>query len=100
MITKKIIINLFLVGITYFFPWISLYNSQDDTIKMESIQVPLLLILFIGAGLLTYLNHKNQKQAISNKWLWISFEIIGIIGLLYSGVILWLLFVFRHGIGF
>ncbi|MDO8659517.1 MAG: hypothetical protein Q7K54_02850 [Candidatus Parcubacteria bacterium] len=98
--TKKIVLNIVLLFTTCIAPYFYLYISQEDSIKMESIQTPTLMILFIGSALLTYLNNKYRKHVLSYKLLWIVFEAIGILGLIYSIFVLYLLFVFRHGIGF
>ena len=97
---KRFALNLILICATFVLPWYFLYQNQKDILKMKSIQVPILTIIFLGAGVLTILNHKYRKQALENKWIWLVFELIGIAGLCYSGFILWLLYSFRHGIGF
>ena len=97
---KKNILNIILLAGTYLVPLYLLYNAQKDIRVMEKTQVPLLIILFLGSVLLTYLNHKNRKKALIRKWWWLIFEIIGIIGLLYSGIILLILFLFRNCCGF
>lgn len=93
---KKIVLNIVLLVGGCFFPWYVLYRFQNDTIKMEHIQVPMLLILFTVSILLTYLNNQYRKQVTAYKWLWFVFIIVGIIGLFYSGFILFLIFSFRH----
>lgn len=97
---KKITLNILLLIATYLVPYYLLSIYQIDTLKMQSVQKPLLLLTFIGAAILTYLNHKYRKQALEKKWIWTVFEIIGILGVLYAGGILLILFSFRHGIGF
>ena len=52
--------------------------------------------LFSGAILLIYLNNKYRKQAKNYKWIWIIFEIIGFLGLCYSGFVLFVLFGLRN----
>lgn len=67
---------------------------------MEHIQVPLLFVIFIGSSLLIYLNYKNKKKSLGHKFSWLIFIVIGIIGLLYSGFVLSLLFALRNCCGF
>lgn len=97
---KKIITNFVLLVGTYIVPLYVFRQNQDNYSNIETIQKTVFLVLLLGAILLTYLNHKNRKSAEHLKWFWIGFEAIGILGIIYSAVILYLLFAFRHGIGF
>ncbi len=97
---KKIALNIILLLTTYITPLYILYTSQDSILKMEKIQIPMLVLLFIGSLLITYLNNKYRRSVQNYKWLWVLFEIIGVIGLLYSGSILLLLYAFRNCCGF
>lgn len=97
---KKIITNFALLVGTYIVPLYVFRQNQDNYSNIETIQKTVFLVLFLGAILLTYLNHKNRKSSEHLKWFWIGFEAIGILGIIYSAVILYLLFAFRHGIGF
>ncbi len=90
---KKINLNIFLILSTYILPTYFLYTQQEVNTAIESIR---LIALFIGAILLIYLNNRFRKQDSSHKWLWIFFEIIGILGLIYSGFVLFLLFELRN----
>lgn len=93
---KKIVLNIILLSTTYIIPLYLLYTSQDSAIKIGKIQTPALLVLFLGSVLLTYINNKYRKQAVNHKWLWLIFMIIGILGLCYSGFILFLLFLYNN----
>jgi hypothetical protein len=97
---KKLIFNFILILVFFVWPWYFLYQNQNSTLEMKSIEIPALLVIFFGAILLIYLNRKYRKQSLCNKWIWVVFQMIGIVGLCYSGFILWLLYSFRHGIGF
>lgn len=97
---KRIVINILLIVVACIIPLHYFDIKQNDSRAIDSIQFPIFLILFIGAGLLTYLNHRFRKQALEKKWAYLIFETIGIIGLIYSAGILWLLWEFRNGIGF
>ena len=97
---KKIVLNIVLLLTTYVVPLYLLYTFQDSAIRIGKIQIPALLVLFFGSVLLTYLTNKHRKQAVKHKWLWIIFEIIGVVGVCYSGFILSLLFLLRHCCGF
>ncbi len=96
----KTLTNFGLLIVTYILPLSVFASSQDDYSNIETIQKIVFSVLFIGAALLTYLNFINIKTKKKGKWIWILFEIIGICGLVYSGIVLYLIFVFRHGIGF
>jgi hypothetical protein len=97
---KKISINVFILVATYLVPEYILSLAQDDIRKVENIQYQVLFVTLIGAIILTFLNHKYRKQALEKKWIWTIFEIIGVLGVLYAGTILLILFSFRNGIGF
>ena len=81
----------------YFLPFYILYLQKEVTISMEAIG---LIFLFVGSAILTYLNYKYIKRGLNHKWLWCIFQIIGILGLLYSIVFLSLLYSLRNCCGF
>lgn len=97
---KKIFVNVVLLFTTYVVPLYLLYTFQDSAIKIGKIQTPALSVLFFGSVLLTYLNNKYRKQAQNHKWLWVIFQIIGVLGLCFSAVILFILFLYRNCCGF
>jgi len=98
--SKKIILNIVFLLTTCVVPLYLLYTFQDSAIKIGKIQTPALLVFFLGSALLTYLNNKYRKQEKKYKWLWIIFEIIGILGLCYSGFIFLLLLLYKDCCGF
>ena len=93
---KKISLNVILLITTYLIPYSLLSFYQTDTLKMQSIQTYLLAIIFIGAAVLFYLNHKFRRQALNKKWVWVIFEILGIVGVIFSSGILFLIYSFRN----
>jgi hypothetical protein len=97
---KKFVLNIVLLIGACLTPWYLLYIFQGDTVKMEQIQVPLLFIIFIGSSLLIYLNNKYRKQDTQYKWSWLFFIVVGIVGLLYSGFVLFLILSLRNCCGF
>ena len=97
---KKISLNVLILFFTYFLPLYLSNLFKDNFDVLKSIQVQIHVAIFIGAGLLTYLNYVFIKQTLNKKWVWFVFEMIGIIGLIYSAGILFILYEFRHGIGF
>ncbi len=98
--TKKIALNIFLLLSTYVVPLYFLYTFQDSAIKIGKIQTPALLILFLGAILLTYLNNMYRKQEVTYKWVMVVFEVSGVLGMLYSGLILAMIFLLKDCCGF
>ena len=90
---SKIILNLVLLIVTYFLPLYFLYLQQEVDIFIGVIGFS---FLFFGAVFLTYINNKYRKQAVNHKWLWLVFMVIGILGLCYSGFILFLLFLYSN----
>lgn len=98
---KKISLNVLILFSTFFIPLYFQYLHQNDIGDFRLRQNTVILIVFAGAGLLVYLNYQFIKKEVQNKkWIWFVFEMIGIIGLLYSAWILLILYEFRHGIGF
>ena len=98
--TRKIIVNCVLLIGTYIVPLYVFSQSQNNYANIDTIQEVVFSVMFLGAVLLAYLNHKNRGNEEYPKWLWTLFEVIGVFGIIYSAVILYLLFAFRHGIGF
>ncbi len=94
--SKKIIFNIALLFSIYVMPFYLVYTSQDSAIRLGKIQTPALLVIFFGSILLIYLNNRYRKSDLNRKWLWVIFEVIGIIGLCYSAFILFLIFSFRN----
>ena len=97
---KKIVLNFLILILTFFLPLYFQHLHQENLGNFRLTQDVVMFVVFIGAGLLTYINYKFRKQALGKKWIWLIFEIVGIIGLIYSAGILWLLYEFRNGIGF
>jgi EamA domain-containing membrane protein RarD len=97
---KKIILNIVILLIFCASPLYYQFLHQDDLGDFRFRQNTVMSIVFLCFVTFTFLNHKYRKQAVDKKWVWLVFEIIGIIGLVYSGGILWLLYEFRNGIGF
>lgn len=98
--TKNLTINIVLLVLTYVMPLYIFRQYQNDYINIDFVQKSTFIVLLCGSMLLTYINHKNRIRIQNFKWLWVAFEILGILGVIYSAVVLGLIFVFRHGIGF
>lgn len=98
---KKIILNIILFIIIYVIPLFILHQHQDDLGDIVYvIQNYVFIIIFFGSILFIYLNNKYRKQTSNLKWIWILFEVIGIIGLCGSGFVLFLIFGLRNCCGF
>jgi hypothetical protein len=97
---KKIIFNFFLIIGTYILPFYFLNFYQESVIMIKKIQVPLYTIILFGSIILTFFNYRYIKQMQGRKILWFIFFAIGIIGVILSVSVLFLLFIFRNGIGF
>ena len=95
---NKNILNTLLLFVTLLLP-LYLMNLYQNSVNIESIQIFLHIVMFLGSILLMYLNNKYRKQLKRNIWYTI-FQIIGFFGLLFSGFVLFLLYSFRNGIGF
>ena len=85
---------------TYVIPLFVFNRYQDDYINIDFIQKVVFTVLLCGSLLLTYINYKNIKKEQNSKWLWTVFEILGILGIIYSVFILSAIFMFRNGIGY
>lgn len=93
---KKIFFNLFLLIVVYIIPLYVFHQYQNDWRNIYVIQNCVLSIIFLGSVFIIYLNFRYIRQALSYKWLWIIFEVVGIIGLGYSAFILFLIFSLRN----
>lgn len=96
----KFLVNIIILFSTFFYPLYYFDKNQADSRIIDSIQVPVMSVLLFGGLILTYLNHRFRKQAENKKWIWTLFEIIGILGVLYGGGILLILYLFRNCCGF
>ncbi len=96
----KFLINIIILFSTFFYPLYYFDKNQADSRVIDSIQVPVMSVLLFGGLILTYLNYRFRKQAESKKWIWTLFEIVGILGILYGGGILLILYIFRDCCGF
>ncbi|MDP3883041.1 MAG: hypothetical protein Q8Q48_03215 [Candidatus Staskawiczbacteria bacterium] len=81
-------------------PLYLLFQYQNDYRNIDIVQKIVFTVLLFGSGSLVYLNNRTRKDSREAKWLWIIFEIIGVIGFIYSVLSWWLIFAFRNGIGF
>lgn len=97
---KKILLNFVLFGTVYVVPLYLFNLYQNDYRFIDFRQNAIFLVLFFGSAFLIYLNNKYRKQEIKYKWIWLIFEIVGLLGLCYSGFVLALLFAFRNCCGF
>ncbi len=97
---KKIILNIVLLLTTYVVPLYTLHQYRNDYQKIDLRQYTVFFILLIGSVLLTYFNNKYRRQEKGRKWLWVTFELVGIFGLLFSILVLCLLFSLRNCCGF
>lgn len=98
--TQKILLSSFLIIGTYLVPLYILNVNQNNYYNIEIIQKFVFYVVFFGAVTLTYLSYKNISTTKDLKWLWVLFGIIGILGVTYSAIILYLIYAFRRGIGF
>ncbi len=97
---KNIFLNLSIFILTYVIP-LSIYKYyESDYRQIGPIQNYLFSTILLGSIVLIYLNHIKIKKTENLKWFYLLFKIVGIIGLIYSSIILYLIFSFRHGIGF
>lgn len=94
------VLNIILLIIAYIIPLYVLYLYQNDWRNIYTIQNIVFVILFVGSALIIYLNNQYRKQFQIHKWFWVISEIIGIVVLLGSGFVLFLIFSLRNGIGF
>ncbi len=98
MISKmqKIWLNIILVVGTYVVPLYIFNQSQDNSLQLEKIQVGIFITLFFGGIALTYLNYRNIITEKSSRWIWLVFEAVGILGVLYSAFALYIIYGFSH----
>ncbi len=98
--TKKQIylINFSILICAYIIPLMYFRNNTDPRIQ-DTLQKIVFTILFIGSGLLVFINSKNKKKYQNYKNIFITFQVIGFLGLAYAVGALYLIFSFSHGIG-
>lgn len=94
---KKITFNVALLIFTLFLPLYFLYLQKEVSFLVGTMWFGL---PFLGSALMTFLNNKYRKQDLHHRWLWIIFMIIGVLGLCYSGFVLFVLFLYRNCCGF
>lgn len=81
---------------------ISLYtfNQYQNNTNIYIIQKIIFFIILGCSLLLIYINDKNRVQDKNFKMTWVIFELLGVLGTIYSLIVLSLIFIFRNGIGF
>jgi uncharacterized membrane protein len=97
---QRIWLNLFLILIGYVGPIIALRANSNNYQNIYVIQLIVLLVILAMGIFLTYINNKNRKKYIEARGYFIIFEIAGVLGIMYSVLLLYLIFAFRQGIGF
>jgi len=97
---RNLVLNIMLLVFAYIIPILIFQQYQNDFRNIDLIQKVVFAVMLFGSVLMIYLNNKNRIKAENLKWLWLVFEIVGIIGTVYSVLVLYLIFAFRHGIGF
>ncbi|HCY17656.1 MAG: hypothetical protein UR62_C0001G0024 [Candidatus Nomurabacteria bacterium GW2011_GWF2_35_12] len=93
---RKFILSSFLLILTYLIP-LSILSQYQNSPNLDSVQKITFVTLFLGSTVIIYLNWRKGENT---EWLRWTLKILGILGFIYSGVIMALLFLFRHGIGF
>ncbi len=92
--------NFSVLFFTYLFPLFIFNKYQNKINDTNFVKYSVFFILLCGSIFLLYFNIKNYNKEKINKSLYIFFGLFGVLGFLYSISILFLLFSFRHGIGF
>lgn len=96
---QKVWSNIFLIMIGYIVPVI-IIRANTNNEHIYTIQLVVLLVILATGGLLTYINNQNRKIYKEAKAWFIIFEILGILGILYSLIPLYFIFAFRNGVNF
>lgn len=97
---KRIFLNIIVFTMFCIIPMYVFFPNQDEYNNIYFRQNIAFLAVFVGSFLLTYLNKKYRIKDSNHKWLWIFFEIIGVLGLVYSGLILAMMFLLQDCCGF
>src|SRR6185437_15733557 len=92
-------LNTLLIILTIVIP-LSFLNFNSNSRNIAIIQKYVFITLFLGTTTLAVLNQIVNKSFNYRKKSLIIFELIGMIGILYSAIILVLILSFRKGIGF
>lgn len=70
------------------------------TINTPNSQLIFFAVIFISSVFLIIINDAGRRKNIEVKSWYIIFEILGILGFIYSGFVLYFIFAFRQGVGF
>lgn len=97
---QKIAINIVIIIIGYITPILIIRAGTGDFRKIYTVQFIGFLAILVTGGIISYLNERNRKLYTENKILFIIFEILGALGVLYALSVLYLIFAFRNGISF
>jgi len=98
--TKRLTINIAVLILICLMPLYILKVYRDNSTDIILFQKWVFATLLCGSIFLAYYNNRIKRTAEGKKWMWVVFEILGILGILYSVFALGLMFLFRHGIGF
>jgi len=88
--------SIALLILTFAIPLYIFNQHQNDSASIYQIQKIVFLALLCGSIMLTYINNKTRIQIKKFTWLWITFEVIGVLGIIYSGFVLYLIFALRN----
>jgi hypothetical protein len=91
--------NIIIVFLCYLLPYY-LLNGEVGFRNQEIVQWGSFLTILIGSIILTFINNKFIKEFFNERLLFIIFKLIGIIGIIYSVGVIFILFYYRDGIGF
>lgn len=100
MIQKIIIKNLLVVLFFYCVPILVFRYYQQDYKNIAIIQNAIFITIFFGSSLLAYFNFNTNPENLKVKITKKLFMYLGFLGIIYSGIVLYLFFAFRRGIGF
>ena len=98
-IKKNLTINIALLVLVVVFPLYIFRQYQNDSIHIELIQKIVFTVLLCGSVLITFINNRNRVRMRDSKWLWVIFEAMGVMGIIYSLVVFYLIFALQN-IGF
>lgn len=92
----NVLLFLITIALPVLLPRVIHFNSKIETIVFFSTTI----LILLGSTCLVIVNEKNRRMIKKDAWLWVAFEVIGVLGFCYSASMLFLVYALRNCCGF